>query len=210
MAQRLIGIIDYGMGNIQSVYNALRYLGKDVKVVLAGEELKACSHLILPGVGAFPQAMKSLSDKNLISPIKMHIESEKPFLGICLGMQLLADSGEEMQITSGLKIVPGHVHRLNVSLHIPHVGWNTLDLKREHPIFEGLKRGGDFYFVHSYYFQPTQPEKLLATTEYEKEFPCAVTNGRSVVAVQFHPEKSQENGLRILENFSNWDGKFVC
>lgn len=146
----------------------------------------------------------------MVVPITSHIDTGAPFLGICLGMQLLANEGEEIALTTGLGIIQGRVRRLNVSLHIPHVGWNTINVKRTHPIFEGMKRNVDFYFVHSYYFDPAQPESLLATTEYEVEVPCTVTNGRSAVAVQFHPEKSQENGLKILENFCNWDGKRSC
>ena len=210
MDHRLIGIIDYGMGNIQSVYNALDFMGENAKVVSVAEGLQDCSHVILPGVGAFPQAMRNLSQRNMILPIKAHIDAGKPFLGICLGMQLLADEGEEMELTGGLGIIPGRVRQLDVSLHLPHVGWNNLSVKQEHPIFAGMKRGMDFYFVHSYFFDTADPRYILATTEYEKEFPCAVTNGRSAVAVQFHPEKSQGNGLKILENFCNWDGRTSC
>ncbi|MFH1800834.1 MAG: imidazole glycerol phosphate synthase subunit HisH [Candidatus Omnitrophota bacterium] len=210
MATRQIGIIDYGMGNIKSVYNALHYFGEDAKIVFSEKDFKDCSHLILPGVGAFPQAMRNLSERDMIRPIKAHVDAGKPFLGICLGMQLLADKGEEMEVVPGLGIVPGHVRRLDVKLHIPHVGWNNLIVKKEHPVFEGMKSGVDFYFVHSYYFHCADSSNLLATAEYEKEFSCAITNGRSAVAVQFHPEKSQANGLKILENFCNWDGQSSC
>ncbi len=210
MTQKLIGIVDYGMGNIKSVYNALHFLGEDARIVSSHEDFADCSHLILPGVGAFPQAMRNLSERKMIAPIQAHITKERPFLGICLGMQLLADEGDEIEVTRGLEIVPGHVRLLDVSFHIPHVGWNSVHVKKSHPILEGMKKNVDFYFVHSYYFEPVEPQHLLATTDYEKEFPCAVTNGKSVVAVQFHPEKSQANGLQILENFSNWDGSSPC
>lgn len=210
MAQRLIGIIDYGMGNIKSVRNALTYLGENTEIVTSAEEFEKYSHLILPGVGAFPQAIQNLISQKMVEPIRSYIGAGRPFLGICLGMQLLADKGEEIAPTRGLGIVPGCVQRLDVTLHVPHVGWNNLDIKQDHPIFEGIKRQVDFYFVHSYYFNPSNPQNCLAMTEYEKEFPAAVSNGRSAVAVQFHPEKSQDNGLKMLNNFCNWDGRFLC
>lgn len=210
MAQRLIGIINYGMGNIKSVHNALNYLGEKAEIVALPEEIYRCSHLILPGVGAFPQAMKNLIDQHMIEPIKSHVRCEKPFLGICLGMQLLADEGDEIMPMRGLGIVSGHVRRLDITLHVPHVGWNNLNIRQQHPIFEGIKRNVDFYFVHSYFFDPKNSKNCIATTEYETEFSSVVTNGRSAVAVQFHPEKSQDNGLRMLENFCNWDGHFLC
>lgn len=210
MQKTVIGVIDYGMGNISSVCNSLRYLGNNVEVVTEPHSLQHVSHLILPGVGAFPTAMKNLATQGMIEGIRRHIQEQKPFLGICLGMQLLADEGDEIAVTKGLGVIRGHVERLNVSLHIPHVGWNTLRLKQKHPVLDGLKREVDFYFVHSYFFHPAEDASIIATTEYEKEFPCVVTNGASAIAVQFHPEKSQDNGLKILENFSAWDGGRSC
>lgn len=207
MQQPLIGVIDYGMGNIRSVVNSLRYLGSDIKVVVTHEAIDRVSHLILPGVGAFPKAMENLKAQGLIEAIHRHVQKRKPFLGICLGMQLLADEGEEIARTQGLGIIPGRVSRLDVSLHIPHVGWNNIMVQQKHPVFEGFKKEVDFYFVHSYFLNPTDPKNIIATAKYEKVFPCVVTNGASAVATQFHPEKSQDNGLKILENFCAWDGR---
>jgi glutamine amidotransferase len=210
MTQRSVGIINYGMGNIQSVRNALEFLGIDVRTVDRVEDMKDCSHLILPGVGAFPQAMRKLKELGFIPIIKAHIAHAKPFLGICLGMQLLADMGEELEITQGLGVIPGCVKRLDVPLHIPHVGWNTVAFRGEHPVFKGIRKNVDFYFVHSYCFKPLKLEHELGTTDYGVSFPSVVTNGRSAVAVQFHPEKSQNNGIQILDNFCSWDGTWTC
>jgi glutamine amidotransferase len=206
----MIGIINYGMGNIKSVYNSLDHIGENTRVFESAQGLEACSHIILPGVGAFPTAMKNLQQKGFIPVMMAHVAAGKPFLGICLGMQLLADEGEELELTRGLGIVPGCVRKLDVGLHIPHVGWNNVIVKQEHPLFKDVSRSVDFYFVHSYCFYPMAVDHVLAVTDYGKEFPCAVTNGRSAVAVQFHPEKSQDNGLKILENFCYWDGRLVC
>ncbi len=205
-----IGIINYGMGNIRSVFNALEHIGETAVIVEQPEQMEDFSHLILPGVGAYSEAMKNIRHKGFIQGIMTHVNAGKPFLGICLGMQLLSTEGDEFVPTAGLGIIPGKVQRLDVSLHIPHVGWNNIALNRSHPVFQGVKSDIDFYFVHSYCFNVQRPEHLLATVDYERAVPCAVTNGASAIGVQFHPEKSQENGLKILENFCAWDGSRPC
>jgi glutamine amidotransferase len=206
----LIGVINYGMGNIKSVCNAFEHFGEEVRTFETIDGIEACSHLILPGVGAFPKAMANLRERGFVAAIRAHVAAARPFLGICLGMQVLADEGEEIAPTKGIGLIPGRVRRLDVPLHIPHVGWNNVERRREHPIFNDVPCNVDFYFVHSYFVEQSNPAHLLAVTDYGRDIPCAVTDGGCVVAVQFHPEKSQENGLRILENFALWDGRLDC
>jgi glutamine amidotransferase len=201
----LVGIINYGIGNIRSVFNALEYIGLEAEILEADADFGECSHLILPGVGAYAKAMKNITASGIDQKIRKHVFSNKPLLGICLGMQLLSISGEEGVDTQGLGFIEGEVRKMDVSLHIPHVGWNNIKIHQEHPILENVKRDVDFYFVHSYQFQCEKETSLIATTDYEKEITAIVAEG-SVVGTQFHPEKSQTNGLKILENFCNWDG----
>jgi glutamine amidotransferase len=197
----MIGIVDYGMGNLRSVNNAIMFLGFEAKLVSKTEDFNELSHLIIPGVGAFSSAMSNLNEANLIDPIKTFIASGKPALGICLGMQLLASFGFEPNETEGLNIIEGKVVKFQlVYKRIPHVGWNSIDLTREHYLFEGVKKGVDFYFVHSFYFDAKNAEDILAYCDYGMSFP-AIVSKNNVTGIQFHPEKSQKNGLKILENF---------
>jgi glutamine amidotransferase len=202
----LVGIINYGMGNIRSVFNALEYIGIEAEILEADANFTKCSHLILPGVGAYAKAMKNITDSGIDQKIRKHVISNKPLLGICLGMQLLSSLGEEGLDTQGLGLIEGEVRKIDVTLHIPHVGWNNIKIYHEHPILENVKRDVDFYFVHSYQFQCKNDTSLIATTDYEKEITAIVAEG-IVVGTQFHPEKSQTNGLKILENFCDWDGR---
>lgn len=203
----LTGIINYGMGNIKSVYNALDYIGEEVVVLEPKDDFDSCSHVILPGVGAYPKAINNIIRDRIDDKLKKHVELEKPLLGICLGMQLLSSVGYEGDETPGLGFISGCVTKLDVSLHIPHVGWNNIKIHQEHPIFHDIKRDVDFYFVHSFHLQLDDTGCLLASTAYEKDLTAIVTNKKSVIGVQFHPEKSQENGLKLLENFCEWDGQ---
>lgn len=207
----MIGVIDYGMGNLRSVLNALEYLGFDAALVDEPGSLGECERVILPGVGAFAQAMENLHARGLEPAIREHVAAEKPFLGICLGMEVLATTGDEGYVCDGLNLIPGIVTRLPVKqgTALPHVGWNSLKLTRDHPLFAGVRRDVDFYFVHSYGFQAPSGDSssVLAMTEYDASFPSAIAKG-SVVGLQFHPEKSQVAGLKILERFCQWDG--VC
>ena len=197
----MIGIVDYGMGNLRSVYNAIVFLGFEAKLVSKTDEFNELSHLIIPGVGAFSSAMSNLKEANLIDPIKTFIASGKPVLGICLGMQLLASVGFEPDEKEGLNIIEGKVIKFQLeNQRIPHVGWNSIELTREHYLFEGVKKGVDFYFVHSYYFDAKNSEDILAYCFYGHNFPAIVSKG-NVTGIQFHPEKSQKNGLKILKNF---------
>lgn len=203
-----IGIVDYGMGNLKSLANALAHLALPHRVCPAPADLAGCSHVIIPGVGAYRRAMDNLAERGFIPAVQAHVAAGRPLLGICLGMQLLASTGAEPAPCRGLDFVPGKVVALPESpTHpTPHVGWNSVVYARDHPVFANLKRTVDFYFVHSYHFKPAAAADALALTGYGADF-CAIVARANVVGVQFHPEKSQEQGLRLLENFAHWDGQ---
>jgi imidazole glycerol-phosphate synthase subunit HisH len=201
--ERVIGIVDYGMGNLRSVYNAFRSFDANVKLLTEEQHFEGVTHLVIPGVGSFARAMDNLNKRQLIKPIKDIAASGKPLLGICLGMQLLATYGYEPYKTEGLGIIEGEVVRMDFpGVRIPHVGWNSLQLTSEHALFQGVKRQADFYFVHSFYFRPNNEGNVLARSQYGEEFASVVYSG-NIVGMQFHPEKSQKHGLRILDNFCN-------
>lgn len=203
----MIGILDYGMGNISSVNNALNYLGYEAGVITNAKGIERCSHLIVPGVGSYAKAMENIVNLELNIAIMTHVDKGKPLLGICLGMQILSQIGEEGGSATGLGLVSGKVKLLNVrDLPIPHVGWNSLRFNFEHPVCGNLKKNVDFYFVHSYFFNACEKKNVLATTNYGIQFPAIIVR-ENVVGMQFHPEKSQENGLLLIENFCDWDGK---
>jgi imidazole glycerol-phosphate synthase subunit HisH len=202
----MIGILDIGMGNLRSVQNALFHNGFDPVVVSAADEFDKLTHLILPGVGNFSAAIPELIGRQLKQPIIDFAASGRPLLGTCLGMQLLMSMSEEGDNNSGLDLISGPVRRLRGDgLRVPHVGWNILNVTQPHPIFEGVKNGCDFYFVHSYAAVCERESDLLATTDYGGDV-TAVVGRANVVGVQFHPEKSQLNGLRLINNFCRWDG----
>jgi glutamine amidotransferase len=199
--EKLIGIIDYGMGNLRSVYNAFRSLDANVRLITAKEQFEDITHLVLPGVGSFAKAMENLEQRALIEPIMQFAASGKPMLGICLGMQLLASKGFEPYESKGLGLIEGEVVRMNFTgVRIPHVGWNALELAIDHALFIGIRKQVDFYFVHSYFFKVRNQENILAHSEYGSRFPSVVYKG-NITGMQFHPEKSQKHGLRILHNF---------
>jgi glutamine amidotransferase len=203
----MIGIINYGMGNLGSVANALEHLGIEAEILDNPNQLAAHNRLILPGVGSFGHAMRSLDTLGWSDALRQKVRDGVPLLGICLGMQLLFEVGEEHGISSGLAFVPGRVAALHPSppCRVPHMGWNGLRYPRRHPLFHGVKEHVDFYFVHSYQCLPSNADAALALCNYGGEFVAAV-GLKNVVGVQFHPEKSQDMGLKILENFSEWDG----
>ncbi|MDA7512455.1 imidazole glycerol phosphate synthase subunit HisH [Verrucomicrobia bacterium] len=202
-----IGIVDVGIGNIGSLRGALYSQGWDTVEVSSPGQISALTHLLLPGVGAFSAAMKQLQATSLIKPIQDFAESGRPLLGICLGMQLLADTGTENGQTEGLSLLQGNVDKLNVppGFRLPHVGWNELHQHQEHPLTKGMRDGIDFYFVHSYFFDVQEKTDLVGTTNYGIECP-AMIGRNNVVGMQFHPEKSQRNGLLLLDKFCMWDG----
>lgn len=203
----MIGIVDYGMGNLGSVANAVDHLGYSARQVSKAAEIAECERLILPGVGSYRAAMENLTRLELVAPIRAHAAAGKPFLGICLGMQLLSTRGVEHGDTQGLDIIPGVVVPFGASagLRVPHVGWNNVEMSRSHPVLSGIKTRIDFYFVHSFYFEAADPDTVIAKTPYGDTFVSCVARS-SVVGVQFHPEKSQESGLKLIDNFCGWDG----
>lgn len=199
----MIVIVDYGMGNLRSVQKGFEKIGANAVISRDISVIKDAHKLVLPGVGAFPECMKNLDLFGLVDPIRDFINSDRPFLGICLGLQLLFDESEEFGLTEGLKVIPGKVKAFerNMGLKIPHMGWNQVNFQKEVPIFEGIPNGSWFYFVHSYYVDPADQKDIAAKTNYGIDFTCAVARG-NLFALQFHPEKSQENGLKILSNFA--------
>jgi glutamine amidotransferase len=192
-----IGIVDYGMGNLTSLKNSIEFLGFDVSFVSTAKEINEFEILFLPGVGAFPAAMKNLNDQGVVAPIKKFVAQGKKLIGICLGMQLLFTESLEFGKTEGLGIVEGVVlpFQEKIDLRIPHMGWNELRTKQSS--FEEFQQ--DYYFVHSYYCQPHNSEDVLFTTDYGIEFCSAVKLDDRVYGFQFHPEKSQKNGLKLLK-----------
>jgi len=198
----MIGIIDYGMGNLRSVQKAFQYLGYEAIVTDKAEELRNSSALVLPGVGAFYHAMENLHQLGLVELIREWVLADKPFLGICLGVQLLFDKSFEDGEHAGLGVFRGEVVRFPKHLTVPHMGWNQLWQQKEDSMFSGIKDGTYFYFVHSYYVHPHDDSIILGRTDYEDvEFVSMVRQGR-VIATQFHPEKSQRWGLKLLKNFA--------
>ena len=195
----MIAIIDYGMGNLRSVQKAFEFIGCPCTVTDNPEIIAKSDKVVLPGVGAFADAIKTLKEKQLDKAIYKAVEDGKPFLGICLGMQLIFDKSYENGEYDGLGIIPGKVVRLPDTVKIPHVGWNSLDIKIRSPLFEGLDENPYVYFVHSYYLETGEPV-VSAETFYGKQIQVAVQRG-NVFALQFHPEKSGRTGLHILENF---------
>ena len=200
----MIAIIDYGAGNLQSVEKALRHIGCSCTVTGSPQELMSAQAAVLPGVGAFGEAMAGLRSRGLDSAIKSYVKTGRPFLGICLGLQVLFESSEESPGTEGLSLLPGKILRLpeDCGLKVPHIGWNSLDLKGPGWLLKGLPREPYVYFVHSYYLQ-TEPELVCATARYGATIHAAVQSG-SIAACQFHPEKSGSTGLSILRNFAEY------
>jgi glutamine amidotransferase len=203
----LIAIIDYGLGNLKSIYNALSKLGIPARVTSDKKIIEQAERVILPGVGAFAQGMRNLKDLGLIPVIRQVVKENKHFLGICLGLQLLFSESEEHGRHKGLDIIKGKVKKFTQKLKIPHMGWNAVHyspLTTYHlPLFRGVPDGSYFYFVHSYYVVPKDKNIILATTDYSEKFVSVVGRG-NLFGVQFHPERSGPLGLRILKNFSSY------
>lgn len=198
----MIAIVDYGMGNLHSVSKAVERLGYTYTFVSTAEELRAADGAILPGVGAFGDAMKNLRELNLVEPIREFAASGKPLVGICLGMQLLFDSSTEHGENEGLGLLPGRIERFVGDYKVPHMGWNRLSFLQDNRIFTGVEQGY-VYFVHSYFLQPTEENRpvLLATADYYQKVPAIVGKG-NVYGMQFHPEKSGTVGMKLLQNFA--------
>jgi len=199
----MIVIVDYGMGNLKSVSKAFLKLGEDVKVSSLPEDVDNADAIVLPGVGAFGDCMRNLSLKGLIEPVIRAIEKGKPYLGICLGLQILFNESEEFGLTKGLGIIPGRVKRFsfqNRELKIPHMGWNTIKIIRPSPLFKEIPDESYFYFVHSYYVVPEDISVVASETEYGERFVSSIWKD-NIMATQFHPEKSQSLGLKVLKGF---------
>ena len=194
-----IGIVDYGVGNLKSVTNAMDYLGLETVITSDPQELERADAILLPGVGAFPDAADRLRQAGLDKLLIAQAE-KKPILGICLGMQLLFDAGEEVRECRGLGLVPGRVERIDTRRKLPHIGWNSLILQNNSPLFRGLDQGSYVYFVHTYCGVARREENVIARTQYGADIVAAVQAG-NVFGCQFHPEKSGEVGLHILKNF---------
>ncbi len=199
----MIKIVDYGMGNLRSVQKAFEKLGAQAAICDDPADLADASKLVLPGVGAFRDAIRALREQGLDRPVLDHIAADKPFLGICLGLQLLFDYSDEQGQWQGLKVIPGKVVRFDPepNLKIPHMGWNRLDVAGRPKLFEGIHIDAHFYFVHSYYVVPEDEAVVAARTEHGVRFVSAVSRG-NLFATQFHPEKSQRVGLKLLRNFA--------
>lgn len=197
----MITIIDYQMSNLRSVEKAFEKVGSKVKVTSNPEGINYAEKLVLPGVGAFGDAMQNLRKFNLIQPIIQSIQRGIPFLGICLGMQLLFDESEEKGLHTGLSIIPGKVRLFHGPLKVPQIGWNQIRICRTIPILKDIPDQSFFYFVHSYYVATEDPEVIVTTTDYGIEYPSIIAK-ENTYGIQFHPEKSQDLGLKILENFA--------
>ena len=198
-----IAIIDYGMGNLRSVQKGFEKVGAEALITSDPDQVAVADKVVLPGVGAFEDAIAELRNKNLVQPVLDAIESGRPFLGICLGLHLLFDVSYENGEHRGLGVIPGRVVRFELprEYSIPHMGWNQLLIRRRAPILEGLEEGTQVYFVHSYYVVPDDPAVIATETDYSSPF-CSMIWRDNVFATQFHPEKSQADGLKILKNFS--------
>lgn len=204
----MIAIIDYGMGNLRSVQKGFEKIGSEALITADPTVVLEADRIVLPGVGAFRDCMRNLEQGGFVEPILRVIAEGRPFLGICVGMQMLLTDSVEFGLYQGLNVIPGHVLRFpegmqenGEKLKVPHMGWNQLAIRRSAPIFNGIKDGADVYFVHSYYEMPDDETTVAATSTYGVEF-CAALWKDNICATQFHPEKSQAVGLQILKNFA--------
>lgn len=196
----MITIIDYGAGNLFSVRKAIEYFDVDVAISDNSEDILNAEGLVLPGVGAFGWGMKLLEEKRLCEPIREAVDKGVPLLGVCLGLQLLFEESEESPEVSGLGLIRGRVKRLPNDLPLPHIGWNQVKIIKDTRIFKGISQNSFFYFVHSYYGEPSDRDSVCGITEYGIEFPSVICK-ENIFAVQFHPEKSSSEGLKIYKNF---------
>jgi len=196
----MIGIVDYGMGNLESVRKAFAAIGRDTTWIRQPVDLATCDRIVLPGVGAFGRAIDTLRQLELIEPLQQALDEGRPFLGICLGLQLLFEQSTEHGSHDGLAWAEGRVCRLPDTVRVPHIGWNTVHQPRESRLFAGIPDRTYFYFVQSYYVEAGDPTLVIGTTEHGLRFAAAIERD-NLFGVQFHPEKSQHAGLQLLENF---------
>jgi glutamine amidotransferase len=201
-----VAIIDYGVGNLRSVEKAFAAMGCDASVTGDETELRTADRLVLPGVGAFGACMKALSERGFDGLVRARAREGTPLLGVCVGMQLLFDESEEFGSTPGLGLLRGRVRRFETDLVVPQVGWNRIHQKLPHALFEGVDDGAFCYFVHSFYCQPADESVIVGETEYGARYASVVAH-KNICGVQFHPEKSQDVGLRMLRNFGTQDSQ---
>jgi glutamine amidotransferase len=203
----MVGIIDYGLGNINAFANIYYQLKVPFKIITSKSEVREATKLILPGVGSFDNAMSLFNKSGLIDEVESQVYDNKvPILGICVGMQILASNSDEGKST-GLNWIPGHVKlidtsRVNHHIKVPHMGWNNVNIVKQNELLSNVENNSDFYFLHSYFFECEDSSNSIALTSYGNEFTCAV-NKNNIYGVQFHPEKSHDQGVKILQNFSN-------
>ena len=204
----MIAIIDYGAGNLQSVKKAFDFIGAESVITNNPEVINACDRILLPGVGSFGDAMDSMAKSGLVETVKQNALSGKPFLGICLGLQLLFEESEESPGVKGLGIFKGKIKKFSpdMGLKIPHIGWNSLEIKQNDTLFKGIPENSYVYFVHSYYLHAEDEEDIATITNYGIDFHSAVGKN-NIFATQFHPEKSGDVGLQILKNFASMEVK---
>lgn len=203
MSRPEVTMIDYGAGNLRSVERAVEHVGGAARITSDPEALQGAAILVLPGVGAAADTMRNLQERRLVEPIREFISSGRPFLGICMGLQALLTVSEEGGLQKCLDIVPGRVVRLPEGLKVPHMGWNQIEFSRRHPALTHVTDRQYFYFVHSYYVEPTDPSVVAGWTEYGVRFPSIVATD-NLIATQFHPEKSGDAGLSIYAGFIDW------
>jgi glutamine amidotransferase len=196
----MIAIVDYGIGNLRSVQKALEFIGLEGVITSDKDLILSSKGIILPGVGAFPDAMDNLTTSGMDLVLKEAKEINKPILGICLGMQLLFDASEEVRLCKGLGFIPGKIKKLYGDIKVPHMGWNSLDIVKNSEILKGIKEDSFVYFVHSFYAEMGKEEDLIAQCNYGIKVPAVVAKG-NVYGTQFHPEKSGDIGIQILKNF---------
>jgi len=198
----MIAVIDYGMGNLRSVEKAFEHLGCEAKIVESPDQASEATHLVLPGDAAFGDAMSNLRNRGWVEPICDHVEAGKPFLGICVGLQLMFEESEELGTHRGLGLLRGRVVRFPAGERIPQIGWNQIAIKKQSTLLSGVPEGSFFYFVHSYYVDAAEARDSLATTEYGVDY-TSIAGRDNLFGVQFHPEKSQQVGLLLLRNFAS-------
>lgn len=200
-ADRTVTIVDYGAGNLRSVARAVAHAGYEPLVTSQAQAIEDAWALIVPGVGAAADTMKNLKASSLDQPIQQYIDSGRPFLGVCMGMQALFDLSEEGGQHECLGVLPGKIVRFPFGLTVPHMGWNTVHVENDHPMFDGIPQDSYFYFVHSYHAEPNEPTIVIGTTEYGGRVFPSVVGRDNMIATQFHPEKSGASGLRFYANF---------
>lgn len=204
----MVGVIDYGMGNLLSVYNAFDYLGEDVKICTHPEDISDVDHIVIPGVGAFKDCIDLITKNGFLQELENQvIKKGKPTLGICLGMQVMARKGFEFGEHLGLGWFNSEVIKIDITgteLKLPNIGWNEIEQKIDHPLFKGISNMSDFYLVHSFHMNCIEKNDILATYKYGESQITAAILKDNILATQFHPEKSQDNGLKLLSNFIKW------